>query len=148
MHVPGSRSRRYHPATASIALFLMLSGLACATGSGRANETISALAVFDFENSSLDPVAVYLAVQSSQWLLGYVEPRRRTHLRLPDHFIGSNHDDVTVIVVPLGSRRNGVLARDITDAISTESVPTDELSSMRWTLNGRQLMSVVPPKNR
>jgi len=54
---------------------------------------------------------------------------------------------VTVIVVPVGSQRNGVVARD-TDAICMESVPTDELSSMRWTLNGRHLMSVVPPKKR
>ena len=126
----------------------MLGCLACATGSGRANETASAFTVFDFENSSLDPVAVYLAVQPSQWLLGYVEPRRRAHLRLPDHFTGSNHDDVTVIVVPVGSQRNGVLARDITNAICMESVPTDELSSMRWTLNGRQLMSFAPSKKR
>jgi hypothetical protein len=147
MHATGSRSRRCHSVTASIALVLMLSGLACATGSGRANETISALTVLDFENSSLDPVAVYLAAQRSEWLLGYVEPRRRAHLRLPDHFTGSNYD-VTIIVAPVGSQRHGVLARDITDAICMESVPTDELSSMRWTLNGRQLMSFVPPKQR
>jgi len=35
---------------------------------------------------------------------------------------------------------------DITDAICMESVPTGELSSMRWTLHGRRLMSFVPPK--
>jgi len=146
MHATGSRSRRCHPGTTSIALFLMLSGIACAAGSGRAHETIPAGAVFDFANSSLDPVAVYLAVQPSQWLLGYVEPGRRAHLRLPVYFAGSNHDDVTVIVVPVGARRTGVLARDITDAICMESVPTGELSSMRWTLHGRRLMSFVPPK--
>ena len=96
MHATGSRSRRCHPGTTSIALFLVLSGIACAAGSGRAHETIPAGAVFDFENSSLDPVTVYLAVQPSQWLLGYVEPGRRAHLRLPVYFAGSNHDDVTV----------------------------------------------------
>jgi hypothetical protein len=126
----------------------MLSGLACATGSGRANETISAPTTFDFENSSLDAVAIYLAVQPSQWLLGYVEPRRRAHLRLPDYFNATNHGAVTVIVVPVGSQRTGVLARDITDAICAEAVPSEELSSMRWTLDGRRLMSFVAPKKQ
>ena len=148
MHASSSRSRRCHPVSASIVLLLILSALGCATGRGRANQRASALSVFDFENNSLDPVAVYLGVQRSQWLLGYVEPRRRAHLRLPDYFAGSNHADVTVIVVPVGSQRNGVLARDITNAICSESVSTNELSSMRWTLSGRQLMSFVPPKQR
>ena len=53
-----------------------------------------------------------------------MEPRRRAHLRLPVYFAGSNPADVTVIVVPVGSQRNGVLARDITGAICSESVPT------------------------
>jgi hypothetical protein len=124
----------------------MLSGVGCATRQGHANETVSALAVFDFENSSIDPVAVYLVVQHSQWLLGHVEPRRRARLRLPDYFTGSNHAEVTVVVVPVGSRRNGVLARANPDAICSEEVPIDELSSMRWTFSGWQVTGFMPPK--
>jgi hypothetical protein len=148
MHANGGCVRRCRSVNASIVLLLALSALGCATGRGRANERLSAVAVFDFENRSLDPVAVYLGVQPGQWLLGYVEPSRRAHLRLPDYFSGASHADVTVIVVPVGSQRNGGLARDITDAICSELVSTNELSSMRWTLNGRQLMSVVPLKQR
>lgn len=148
MHANGGCSRRCHPVDAWIVLLLILGALGCATGRGRANETVSSPAGFDFENSSLDPVAVYLGVQPDQWLLGYVEPRRRAHLRLPAYFTGSNHADVTVIVVPVGAQRNGLLARDITDAICSESVATDDLSSMRWMLTGRTLISFIPPKRR
>jgi len=129
-------------------LLLVLSALGCATGRGRANERVSSPAVFDFENISLDPVAIYLGVQPDRWLLGYVEPRRRAHLRLPEYFTGSNLADVTVIVVPVGAHGSGLLARDITDAICSESVSTGELSSMRWMLTGRTLTSFIPPKRR
>jgi hypothetical protein len=125
----------------------MVSGVGCATRQGHANETVPSFAVFDFENSGIDPVTVYLVVEHDQWPLGHVEPRRRARLRLPDHFAGSNHIDVAVAVVPVGSPRNGVLARN-TDAIWSEAVPSEELSSMRWTLSGRQVTSFMPPKKR
>jgi hypothetical protein len=148
MRANGGRSRRCRSVDASIVLLLVLSALGCATGRARTDERVSSPAAFDFENSSLDPVAVYLGVQPGQWLLGYVEPRRRAHLRLPGYFTGSNHADVTVIVVPIGAQRTGLLARDITDAICSELVSTDDLSSMRWMLTGRKLISYIPPKRR
>jgi len=126
----------------------MLSGVGCATRQGHANETVSSFAVLDFENGGIDPVTVYLVVEHDQWLLGHVEPRRRARLRLPDYFTGSNHVDVAVAVVQVGSPRTGVFAWDNTDAIWSEAVPSDELSSMRWTLSGRHVTSFMPPKRR
>jgi hypothetical protein len=103
--------------------------------------------VFDFDNATADPVAVYLSVSRSQWLLGYTEPGRHARLRLPDYFVGPGHPGVTVIVLPVGAARSGVVAQDDPGAICSEVVPNDELSSMHWTLRGRRLISFAPPRS-
>ena len=137
---------RYVSSHVSSVLLLMLGVFGCGSARRHESESILLTAGFDFENRSIDPVAVYLDVSRSEWLLGHVEPMRRARLRLPDYFTGSNHATVNVIVVPLGSQRTGVLARDNAGAICSEPVPMDELSSMRWKLSDRQLMSFIPPR--
>ena len=137
---------RYLSSHVSSVLLLMLGVFGCGSARRHDGESILLTAGFDFENSSIDPVAVYLDVSHSEWLLGHVEPTRRARLRLPDYFTGRSHTTVNVIVVPLGSQRNGVFARDNLDAIWSEPVPIDELASMRWTLSGREVMSFIPPK--
>jgi hypothetical protein len=100
------------------------------------------------ENTSLDQVAVYVDDHHSQWLIGFAEPGRSSHLRLPDYFAPGHHTDVAIMVVPVGARRDGVLVRELSGTITSEPMQTDELSSMRWVLRGQQLFSTVPPRRR
>ena len=144
-----SRSRRHTLLDPSILLFVLgtMGIVGCASTGGHSNAAHPS-AMFTFENSTVDQVAVYLDDQHSQWLLGFAEPGRRTHLRLPAYFGSSHHTDVAIMVVPVGTRRDGVLVREMSGTIRSEPILTEELSSMQWVLRSRQLISSVPPRGR
>ena len=120
----------------------------CASTGGHSNAAHPSSAMFTFENNTVDQVAVYVDDHQSQWLLGFAEPGRRTHLRLPAYFGSSHHTDVAIMVVPVGTRRDGVLVREMSGTIRSEPILTEELSSMQWVLRSRQLISSVPPRGR
>jgi hypothetical protein len=133
------------------ALLFMLVTMAivgCASTGGHADAAHPSPAMFTFENSTVDQVAVYLDDQHSQWLLGFAEPGRRTRLRLPTYFGPGHHTDVAIMVVPVGTRRDGVLVREMSGTIRSEPILTEELSSMQWVLRSQQLISTVPPRRR
>ena len=119
----------------------------CASTGGHSDAVHPSSAMLTFENSTVDQVAIYLDDdQHSQWLLGFAEPGRRTHLRLPAYFGPGHHTDVAIMVVPVGTPRDGVLVREMSGTIRSEPILTEELSSMQWVLRSKQLISTVPPR--
>ena len=129
----------------SAALVLAVAATACSTGRSALIEPLPPNTVVAFENATIDPVSVYVDERGSQWLLGHVEPGRKARLRLPDSV---KFAEVTLVVVPLGTRRDGARSSEVIGAIRSELLPTEYLVTMRWLLRGRQLVGATLPARR
>ena len=96
-----------------------------------------------FENSTIDPVTVYLDRAGSRLLLGHVEPGRKARLRIPEFASLRTRTDLRVVVVPLGSDRDGTRAGNTATAVSSELESAQQVVAMRWLLRGQTLVSVA-----
>ena len=101
-----------------------------------------------FQNATVDEVAVYIDHDGSRWILGHVEAGRSSRLRVPDFAKMQILSDVRLIVVPLGSTRDGPRGVDLANAICSELGPAKQLVMMRWSLTGHTLVSSASPTGR
>ena len=115
-------------------------GEACssATRAGRADPNAS----LTFENTTTDEVTVYLDRLGTRWIVGHVEPGRKARLRIPDFENLRTLTDLRVIVVPLGTNRDGNRISTTAGAICSETDSAQHLLAMHWSLRGRTLVSV------
>ena len=120
---------------------LALATSSCVATSGSVLERTN-IRLLAFENATIDEVAVYIDDHGSEWLLGQVQPGRTARLHLPDYVTGHRSEEVTVVVVPLGTRRDGLRGGEITGAIRSEVELSESLATRRWTLRGGRLVSV------
>jgi hypothetical protein len=99
-----------------------------------------------FENSTIDPVTVYLDRAGSRTLLGHVEPGRKARLRIPEFASLRTRTDLRIVVVPLGADRDGTRAGNTAAAVCSELESAQQVVAMQWLLRGQTLVSVTPPR--
>lgn len=98
-----------------------------------------------FQNTTIEPLSLYLVGGGGEWLLGHVDANRAVRLRLPPGFPEANVGLYSLVAVPLALR--DPLARDQLSnpaAIISMAVPAQHLAEVRWMLVARQLVSAVP----
>jgi hypothetical protein len=100
-----------------------------------------------FENSTIDPVTVYLDNTGSRVLLGHVEPGRTARLRIPEFASLRTRTDLRIVVVPLGSDRDGTRAGNTAAAVCSELESAQHVVAMQWLLRGQTLVSVTPQRS-
>jgi len=81
-------------------------------------------------------------------MLGYVEPRRRAYLRIPEFASLRDAGDLRVLVVPVGTARNTDGTPNLAAAVYSQVEPAQQLTGMLWSLSGRTLVSMALPANR
>jgi hypothetical protein len=99
-----------------------------------------------FDNSTIDPVRVYLIDNGAQWLLGRVDGMQVALLKLPPGISERSGEWVSLVAVPLGARGVIPITGGSTGVVRSEPEPGENLLTMRWRLADRQLFSV--PKTR
>ena len=120
----------------------------CSAAGQNMREWAPATPTLSFENATIDNVAVYLEDHGTQWLLGQVQPGRRTLLRLPADVLARTEWEVTLVAIPLGTRKDGMRGGAVADAIRLDLQPNESLTTTRWMLRGRLLVSASPPRGR
>jgi hypothetical protein len=97
--------------------------------------------VLTFENSSVEPVTLYLAERGSEWFVGYVRPGETAFLRLPPAATQLTGREFSLVAVPSSARRSVARMSDaVPGPIRIEQLPSDYLTSVRWKLAGRWLV--------
>lgn len=137
----GGRSRRQR--VGALVVLAALAGACAPAGAGAPSPAPPRR--ITFQNSTIDPLSVYLVGGGSEWLLGHVDANRAVQLRLPPGFPEGNVGLYSLVAVPLGSR--DPLARDQLSnpaAIISMAAPAQQLAEVRWMLVARQLVSTVP----
>lgn len=119
---------------------------ACSIATRAADPATSEALVF--ENATIDPVTVYLDHTGSRVLLGHVEPGRTARLRIPEFASLRTRTDLRVVVVPLGSDRDGSRAGNTTAAVCSELESAQQVVAMQWLLRGQTLVSVAPSRGQ
>jgi hypothetical protein len=96
-----------------------------------------------FENSTVEPVTLYLAERGSEWFVGYVQPGETAALRLPSSASRPAGREFSLVAVPVTARRSTVRENEATHgAIRIEQLPGDYLTAVRWRLAGRWLVAL------
>ena len=94
-----------------------------------------------FENSTTEPVRLYLAERSLEWFVGQVEAGETALLRLPAPATLLAGREFSLIAVPSSTRRSLARVRDAgVGPVRIEPLPGDYLTSVRWRLDGRWLV--------
>jgi hypothetical protein len=99
-----------------------------------------------FENSTTEPVSVFLEERGSRWFVGYVLPGGRADLRLPSATSLAGRE-FTLVVVPASARR-GVPTRSsvaFPGPITADQLRGEYLTNVQWRLTGRWLVPVPIP---
>jgi hypothetical protein len=94
-----------------------------------------------FENSTTEPVSVFLEERGSQWLVGNVLPGQYADFRLP---AGTNLGgrEFTLVVVPASARRavpprSGIV---FPGPITVGQLRGEYLTNVRWKLTGNWIV--------
>ena len=128
--------------------FACFAAEACSIATRAADPETSASLALAFENSSIDPVTVYLDRAGSRLLLGHVEPGRKARLRIPEFASLRTRSDLRVVVVPLGADRDGSRVGNTVNAVCSDLESAQQIVAMQWLLRGQTLVSVAPPRDR
>lgn len=139
---------RHFSTSRAIHMAIVISSAAACSPATALRGPSPAAAALVFENATVDEVAVYIDHAGSRWILGHVQPGRSSRLRVPDFAKLRNLSDVRLIVVPLGSTRDGPRGIDIANAICSEVGPATQMVTMRWSLTGHTLVSSAASGSR
>lgn len=101
-----------------------------------------------FENSTTEPVSVFLEERGSRWFVGYVQPWARADLRLASVATNLAGREFTLVVVPASARRGGPSRTSpaLPGPITAEQLPGDYLTNVQWRLTGRWLVPLPIPQ--
>jgi hypothetical protein len=100
-------------------------------------------ATISFENSTNGVVRVYVMSETSEWLLGRVEPAQTARLRLPSGF--NNPDEpLQISAVPLAATgRWGTRLTGRNGYAISPAYPLRQLVASRWGIAGQQIYTNV-----
>lgn len=131
-------------APARLGLTLAAASLVLAgCGAARAPYGQTQPATITFENSTNGVVRVYVVNETSEWLLGRVQPAETAKLRLPSGF--NNPDEALQIsAVPLAS--NGPYGTRLSGRSGyamSPAYPLRQLVASRWGIAGQQIYTNI-----
>ncbi len=103
----------------------------------------SGLHMLVFENGTTEPVRLYLVDQSTQVLIGHVQPGHTAVLRLPAWATDVEGRELSLVAVPAGTHRELPTASGGPQgAIRSLPLPANSLTTVRWRLAGQRLVSL------
>jgi hypothetical protein len=96
-----------------------------------------------FENSTDEPVTLYLAERGAEWFVGYIRPGETARLRLPSPASRPAGREFSLVAVPSSARRSVARVTEVVPGpIRIEQLPGDYLTAVRWKLAGRWLVAL------